>query len=357
MKVLRKSMALIMVCIFTVINMLNFVKEVYAATINDEMVINDEYILFEKSVLLKDIGTISVKKSIIIDGEKNYLFPTFDDKENALKVFKEKANNILTKIKNNNGIAELSDDNWQEYYNLIYSLQGCDEREKDFVVCFFDIYENESVNNDIIYCVENETDSELKRRMLYMLLPYTEPFVIAYNNNRITAYSNFNIYAAVEYAMTYAVTPNSYNYAVLEKDCTNFASQIMENGGVSQDNSIEWPWLGWWHAKDGTAHYHSRSWTLANGFAKYFGVDYTTKIHFDFSAYIRKGDFILLDDDSDGSWDHMGFVLESDSYLTNGYYDYFVAQHSSNYHLWTSVSDNHWEEYEARGSTYGMIRP
>lgn len=357
MKVFKKLMSLIMVCIFTIINMLNLTNEVYAATANDGMVINDEYILFGESGRLKDIGTISVKKSIMIDGEKNYLFPTFDDMESALAAFKERANDILTVIKNDNGIDELSEDNWEEYYDLIYSLQGYDEREKDFALGFFDIYENKSVNDDIIYCVENEADRDLKREMLYILLPYTEPFVIEYNNSRITAYSNFNIYAAVDYAMTYAVTPNSYDYAVLDKDCTNFASQIVENGGISQDNSVEWPTVGWWHAKDGNAHYHSRSWTLANEFAKYFGLDYTTNKHFSFSANVHKGDFILLDDESDGSWNHAGFVLEADSYLTNGYYDYFVAQHSANYHLWTSTPDNHWEEKEAEGYTYGIIRP
>lgn len=357
MKVLKKSISLIMICIFTVINMLSLVNEVYAATINDEMVVNEEYILFEESGQLKDMGTISVKKSIMIDGEKNYLFPTFDDMDSALAVFKEKANDILTKIKNDNGISELSEDNWEEYYDLIYSVQGCDEYEKDFALGFFDIYENESVNDDIIYCVENEADRDLKRRTLYILLPYTQPFVIEYNNNKITTYSNFNIEAAVEYAKIYAITPNSYDYAVFGADCTNFASQIMENGGVSQDNSIEWSWLGWWHAKDGNAHYHSKSWTVANEFAKYFGLDYTTKMHFSFSAHVSKGDFILLDDKSDGSWNHVGFVLESDSYLSNGYYDYFVAQHSANYRLWTSASDNHWEEKEAEGYTYGIIRP
>lgn len=356
MKALKRLASLQMVLIFVIINMLNFVSEAQAAVVSDEMAINDEYVLFEKSALLKDIGTISVKKSVIIDGEKNYLFPTFDDNEAALKEFKKKAEDILKLIENNNAIDELSEDNWQEYYNLAYSLKECDEYQKDFVMVFFDIYENESVNEDIIYCIENETDSGIKRKILYEMLPYTQPFVKSYDSNRVAAYSNFNIEAAVQYAKTYANTPNSYSYQVFEKDCTNFASQIMENGGIPQDNDIEWSWLGWWHVKDGTAHYNSKSWSVADSFAKYFGVDYTTKMHFSFSAHIKKGDFILLDAYSDGGWDHTGFVVDADSYFSNGYYDYLVAQHSSNYLLWTSAGDNHWEEKEAEGYTYGIVR-
>ena len=40
-----------------------------------------------------------------------------------------------------------------------------------------------------------------------------------------------------------------------------------------------------------------------------------------------------------------------------GDYDYFVAQHSDNYLAWASTYQNHWEEYESQGSTYGIIRP
>ena len=48
---------------------------------------------------------------------------------------------------------------------------------------------------------------------------------------------------------------------------------------------------------------------------------------------------------------------ESDNYLTNGYYDYFVAQHSDDYLAWTSTDVNGWENQESEGNRYGRIRP
>ena len=51
----------------------------------------------------------------------------------------------------------------------------------------------------------------------------------------------------------------------------------------------------------------------------------------------------------DGDWNHVGFVVQVDDYLTNGYYDYFVAQHSGNYLAWTSSDTNGWENDEAEG--------
>lgn len=65
-----------------------------------------------------------------------------------------------------------------------------------------------------------------------MKLPYNSPYVA----KKIQTYSNdFNVNAAVDYAKIYAVNPNTDNYGYLDADCTNFASQIMENGGIQQE--------------------------------------------------------------------------------------------------------------------------
>lgn len=178
-----------------------------------------------------------------------------------------------------------------------------------------------------------------------------------YFSNMVQTYSSFDEYAAISYARKYAEYPNYNDYEVFDSDCTNFASQIMENAGVEQDNSIEWPWTGWWHTQDGNSHYHSNSWTVADKFAKYFGVDYTTKSNYWFSIKLRDAVFIVLDLHGDGSWDHAGFVCQSDTYLTDGYYDYLVAQHSDNYLDWASHESNHWEEKGDEGATYGIIYP
>lgn len=83
------------------------------------------------------------------------------------------------------------------------------------------------------------------------------------------------------------------------------------------------------------------------------GVGYTTESNALFSENIQKGDFITYDEGNDGDWNHIGFVTDKKSSRTNGYYDYRVAQHTPNYHKWTSSTDNHWEEI---GRLYGRIR-
>ena len=40
---------------------------------------------------------------------------------------------------------------------------------------------------------------------------------------------------AIACARALVVNSNSNNYPVYSSDCTNFASQILENGGISQD--------------------------------------------------------------------------------------------------------------------------
>ena len=59
---------------------------------------------------------------------------------------------------------------------------------------------------------------------------------------------------------------------------------------------------------------------------------------------------------NDGNWDHIGFVVDKKRTKTNGYYDYKVAQHTSDYLAWTSSSTNNWENQGANGGTYGRVR-
>lgn len=54
----------------------------------DNVIVKDENIRFESPDILADIGTVSIKYSIIIDQEQNNLYPTFDNSEAALQNFK-----------------------------------------------------------------------------------------------------------------------------------------------------------------------------------------------------------------------------------------------------------------------------
>ena len=53
------------------------------------------------------------------------------------------------------------------------------------------------------------------------------------------------------------------------------------------------------------------------------GVGFTTHDNFDFSVNIQRGDFVSLDVDNDGDWDHMGFVTNVDFMYEDGYFNFF----------------------------------
>lgn len=322
-----------------------------------EFVIQKENVAYNDTKYLADIDTISIKYSMQIEGEKNLLYPTFDNRESALSNIKKSASSLLERISAENNLDELCQDNWELYYNAV-AVYTDNENEIKLLKSFFDIYENDFSNEEIIQCVKQNSDAEFIREQLYYLLPNNTPYVIEVNNqiSEISTYSDFDLDAAIRYAKAYAVHPNGYDYAIFDSDCTNFASQIMENAGIGQDDSLQWSNVGWWHVKDGNSHYHSKSWTVADRFARYMGVVYSTHSHYDFSENLQASDFILEDMYDDGDWNHVGFVVQVDDYLTNGYYDYFVAQHSGNYLAWTSSDTNGWENDEAEGDKYGIIR-
>lgn len=53
-------------------------------------------------------------------------------------------------------------------------------------------------------------------------------------------------------------------------------------------------------------------------------------------------------------------MTQADDYTENYggkiYFDYKVAQHTSDSHVWTSSSTNGWENLENKGHTYRLIR-
>ena len=204
-----------------------------------------------------------------------------------------------------------------------------------------------------------------------MLLPYYAPLAVeasSYMQEQLRTLRGTlpDLNAAVRYAEKYAWTPNADEYGVakqkfiVDADCTNFVSQILHASGVSQvvygnEN------YGWWHRKNWlNIHSYSISWINADVFARYMGVGYTTTNHQSFARNIIVGDFIAFDRESNGTWDHMGFVTYRDNaerwYNGKYYQNYIVAQHSSNYNMWVSEEQNHWENIGDKNGRYGRVR-
>ncbi len=354
---MKKILLIIVSFILGISSMTVYAESGINGDLSDKIVICDVNIEFLPDDSLNEIGTMSIKKSLIINGEYNNLYPTFDNSAIAIENVKNKYEELLSLVAEKYSLSELSDDNWEDYLE-VFTLYEADEeyqKEKSDILRFFDIYENNDCNNQILQIVNN-FDNELYDE-LAMLLPYSSPYYKQYEllQSQISLLSSFDVDAAVDYAVTYATDPNISEYAYLGgSDCTNFASQILENGGYSQ-NRTGIKYLGWWHTKDGNNHTHSNSWTSANYFAKYMGITSQTETHFDLSEIVNRGDFIALDISGDGSWNHIGFVVLKDDYIGSyGYYDYLVAQHSSNYLAWTSSDKNGWDEQE--NCLYGVIR-
>lgn len=336
-------------------------------------------------------------RKISLRGITNKMFIEFDSQEEALHKVKSRCSDILDKIKGQYNLDDLSEINWQDYYDGLYSIiddagDVLDISETDyeyrFLRAFFDIYENKFKNDkvdelsfiDLSSKAMDNREEKTVNEVIANNLPYQSNFSREYfeklnvsedyisgSNKTIEEKNNselrvaINVEPAVPYAYAHATTPNTPNYYYFSHgDCTNFVSQILEASGVSQEvyDSVH---SGWWHKYNPDAwwdkHTHSRSWTVADTFARYMGIVLTTTNHKDFSTNIFRGSIIAGDWTDDGDWNHMAFVTTTDNYIGSyGYRDYKVAQHTSNYHLWISNADNNWENVGRDGGRYGRIR-
>ena len=332
------------------------------------------------SPLLKQFGKIDREQTVVIEGKINPLYCTFVNEDYALRQLRSRVPNTLDLISSKYSLKEINKSNIVEYKNILNSLSDDSEffqnnDELQNLKSFIDIYEGYSRNKKLLEKVETLKNkdklSKEDKIEIGMLLPYYAPLAIeasSYMQEQLGALRSAlpDLNAAVRYAERYAWTPNANEYGVakqkfiIDADCTNFASQILHASGVSQvvygnEN------YGWWHRKNWLGgHDYSISWINADVFARYMGVGYTTTNHRSFAQNIIVGDFIAFDRESNGTWDHMGFVTYRDNserwYNGKYYQDYIVAQHTSNYNMWVSEEQNHWEFIGDNNGRYGRVR-
>ncbi|MDO5401990.1 MAG: amidase domain-containing protein [Eubacteriales bacterium] len=337
---------------------------------------NESDVVERNIPILEGIGTIVDGGSIEINGTENALFIEFDDQSLAIVDLKNKVPTLLNEISRIYDLEELSDSNWRKYQESMNLILDSNMNESEYnesssdvkiLRAFFDIYENKSQNEIILSYVNNiknarALDALEQTENLALLLPYTDPFVEERMINKKNTRASINVSAAISYAERYATEINYSDYDYFSSDCTNFVSQVLENAGVSQvvynsENS------GWWHKVTpgywgiGDLHQHSISWIRADTFARYMGYSHVTYSNWNFSSNVQTGDFAALDFTRDGSWDHMGFVTNVDNYVGSyGYYDYKIAQHTSNYHDWASHDACGWENVGLEGGNYAIVR-
>lgn len=295
-------------------------------------------------------------QQVSIEGQKYDLYKEFVNQEASLADIKNKYHKEISFIQKENDLEDLTENYYIEYQNAFkeIALDG-DYNNKELhkisndILVFFDIFENKNQNNEIKKMPKSNLTEEDKTN-LYLALPYSSTEHIQRKN--LLQDARLNTSAAITYAKKHATNRNLSQYAGLSADCTNFVSQILHAGGVSQVGGSN-EYSGWWHRKLVTPmydrHTHSVSWIQANTFAKYMGYGKTTTNHATFASNVRKGDFIAIDFGNDGSFDHMGYVTNKSGS------DYEVAQHTSDYLAWVSSSKNGWETYSGKGK-YAIVR-
>ena len=319
-------------------------------------------VLAEEKESIKENQNVSVKDFVQYQGHIVPLYKTFDDPDKAIEEIK--GLNLMKTLSEKYQLEELNKENWKDYYDALYRAlddELIDENDDEYrrSIVFFDIYENEDKNDEIKRFAKCKMTTDVVKNNtldLKYFLPQESYERFVKNTVRSDALtSTFNISAGIRYASERATNLNTYEYKLFTYDCTNFASQILEKGGVKQkvtksENS------GWWHIREinGTRYRHTQSvsWCRADTFAKYMGVGFTTKNNNTFCDNIGTGDFVGLDEGSDGDWNHIGFCTG----VIHEQHVYRIAQHTNNYHKWTYESGNNWDIKGSHGATYGRIR-
>lgn len=311
---------------------------------------------------LVGIGTIHIRQAININGVQNNLFCEFDNPDQAIEDLKENIPDLLSALQEQYALQALSSSNWKEYYSNLYqyeqsmidaqTLTKQTAQELAVLYSFFDIYENTEQNEKILALIDLASDEDLQefQTELAAALPYTSPFAVQTVSSQLlaTTRASFNVTNANAYAAQWANDDNHAAYGSFgaSADCTNFASQILEAGGKTQNYTGNTA-TGWWHKRiSNTVHQYSNSWTVANKFGLYWGKSYQTKSFYNLSKNVTVGDFIAQDRTNDGSLDHIGYITTvgtEGNYGGQTYRDLKIAQHSTHYHAWVSSSINGWE--------------
>lgn len=359
---------------------------------------------------LVQLGQASIKDAVVINGVTNYLYPTFDDLDTTLVNLKAEIPEYYRLVEKQTGQLSL-----KELYNLPHTEfnsaplyidveQAAEDKvlseqkanssvlqspaqltalkeaaleellsEKAKFDTFLDIYENKAQNEEIKAYLENNPNPDPE--VLAYMLPYTAPFVVSYFENvppAPAAAQTFNVSNGTAYAVKWAQSPNTLSYPYFpDKDCTNFASQILVAGGIKmhEDSSTK---RGWWCKRIGTVNPGSfscsNSWSVADAFVRFMGTNGNTCKDFKrFSAKLRAGDFIAFDRENDGEWNHVGYVTTIGDYGTYSYKDgsttkskqyttFCVAQHSANYYAWVHSAANGWETLDNGTNVYAVVR-
>lgn len=301
-----------------------------------------------------------LKEKIEIEGEMVELCHTFLKPEKAFKNINKAFPTFIKNICTEYNLENFSIKTYHRFKEAFYMFTAKYEFEEtdkrfDSMRCFFDMYDAKEQNDEAKKIVNQSKlkRSAIDKEELALYLPYNSKIAEEENEKVLkrkaaqTRAVGVNTTKAVQYATKYAVNPNYNDYFFAnDGDCANFTSQILIAGGVKMavynDKAKGW----WFKVNYGPNRWvsYSQTWVSANKFARYHGISGKTQNHYNFTKKIYKGDFIGVDWSSNGTIDHVGYVVQADNYVGSyGYYDYKVAQHTTNYIRWASSSNCGWD--------------
>lgn len=356
--------------------------------------------LYTEITEVDNFGEMSMSKSTKIAGVETDLFIEFSDRQSAVMNFKETYEDVFAYLQVTFNLPELSENNFYDYYNAFLESSSYPDSKYYYELSLFksfskfmDIFENTESNLEIEGIIEeielaNQNPKSPKEIALkttgidqnsvsddvmdvYYLLPFWSPVVYEVERLELSiskftspsfaieplGLSTGETAKAIAYATKYAVVANSSSYQVFSADCTNFSSQILESAGINQIVTSS-EHTGWWHKKVNLNHTHSFSWIRAHTFARYMGMGPGRAIsqYKTFTQLAVGGDFIGADYNNDGDMNHTAFITAKGSPDTSGVYNLRIAQHTKNYHAWTSESINGWQSLMTATDRYYFIR-
>ena len=133
----------------------------------------------------------------------------------------------------------------------------------------------------------------------------------------------YNVAGAQKYAADYAMV-NNYKYPEYGSDCTNYASQIIHEGGGL-------PTTSQWNIWAGTGTLAWKSWVNVGAFCTYWGevrgnIGNTCSTLAKVNQYAEPGDFLVWRNQATLEYEHTQFVQSK----TNG--EVYCSQHSMPYY-------------------------
>lgn len=290
--------------------------------------------IIDKNEVLESYDKLISPTSLSLDNNEIPLYVTFNSQKDSLMKFKSEFSTELDLIKSTFQLDDINEKNYMNYFSHVITLTDSNainiERGNEMQE-FFDIYENKYQNDEIISKVESSkktrsNNDEIKEEIILLMPSYFD------NDEKSRSLrSNVgmpNLTGAINYAKKYATSPNpAYRY-FNGADCTNFVSQILNNGGIKQVSSTS-KTSGWWYQ---SSNNYSYSWTVANTFSKYMGRTRYNVTWNTFKSKLVKGSFIGKDNTDDGDLNHMAFItdIKSDKSQVQ------IAQHTDNYLKWSN---------------------